>query len=330
MMHKQSTDLVVLWRVYEHCNLACAFCGYSRELDRARAVAQVDRTLAFARLLAEYQRSHRRRVLVSWLGGEPLLWRDLPVLSQAVKQLGLGLSVTTNGVPLASPTVRHSLIADYQEVTISVDGVGAFHDWCRNAPGLFEQIAANVAALDEENKAAGSPLRIKVNTILMCGNIADFEALCRQVAGWSVQELTFNQLGGRDRPEFYPANRLLPEQVERFAGELPGIRQRMQQLGLAIRGGERYLQRIASTSRGEAIAVDDCQPGRQFLFVDERGFVSPCSFTAESCGVSLDELQTAEDVAQLPVRFAQRRKSEQPPACHDCHSTQVFQKFACS
>jgi len=324
----QADHLVVVWRVFEYCNLGCDFCGYSTEIDRPRALADVERVLAFGEVLSEYCRSRGRRILVCWLGGEPLLWSELPKLSRKFHRgLGLQIGVTSNGIPLQSPTVRASLIADYAQLTVSIDGVGAFHDACRNAPGLYDHVRRGVAALHAEANAAGSPLLIKVNTILMRGNISGFEALCREVAEWGVRELTFNQLGGNDRPEYYPANRLLPEQVDQFARELPEIRERLGRVGLMIHGSERYLHRLACTARGRRIPIDDCEPGAWFLFIDEHDRIGPCSFTVQSYGVPLGEIVDPEDLDRLPEGFAGRRR-QRHTACEDCHSTQVFDKFA--
>ncbi|MEO2089373.1 MAG: radical SAM protein, partial [Gemmataceae bacterium] len=270
-----AADLVVLWRVFEHCNLACRFCGYSTSIRRPRIVADPELVLCFGKILGDYARAHGRSVAVSWLGGEPLLWPALPALSHQYRHtFGVGVGVTTNGEPLASPSVRASLDEDYSLVTVSADGVGGFHDTCRSSPGLFDRIKRSVCALRAEADADGSGLVFSVNTILMRGNVAEFERLCREVASWGVTELTFNQLGGNDRPEFYPDNRLLPEQVERFAAELPRVRAELGRLGLLIHGTDRYLHRLASTARGQPIPVDDCGPGRSFLFIDEHGRVS--------------------------------------------------------
>src|SRR5262245_13164528 len=109
-------DLVVVWRVYEPCNLGCHFCGYSRTVDRPRHVADPERLVAFAEVLADFQQATGRSVLVCWLGGEPLLWPALPKVSRVVRRLGLRLGVTTNGTPLAAPAVRDSLAADYDQL----------------------------------------------------------------------------------------------------------------------------------------------------------------------------------------------------------------------
>jgi MoaA/NifB/PqqE/SkfB family radical SAM enzyme len=322
-------EFIVVWRVTERCNLGCAFCGYSRHLRRPRAEADPRQVRAFGEVLAGYQAAAGRPVLVSWLGGEPLLWRPLRSLAAAFKtRLGLRLGVTTAGVPLASAEVRGHLADLYDEVTVSVDGVGPAHDRLRGAAGLYERLRAAVGELRRlADRQGGRPL-LRANTVFLRGNVTGLEALCRELASWGVQELTFNQLGGNDRPEFYPANRLLPEQADWLGRELPGIRRRVAPLGLLVRGGPRYLERIACTARGVAIPVEDCAPGRDFLFIDERGIAGPCGFTAAGYGVPLAEVATPADLARLPARFAERKRRQALAPCRDCHSTQVFEKFA--
>jgi MoaA/NifB/PqqE/SkfB family radical SAM enzyme len=319
-------ELVIVWRVWESCPLACHFCGYSRELNRPRLATDVPSIIAFAKVLRDVQQNHGRSILVSWLGGEPLAWSELARLSRILAhENGLSLGVTTNGLPLESPRVRASLLADYEQVTVSIDGLAAFHDRVRATPGLFDRIGAAMAHLRSEDPSGR--LWRRANTVLMRGNIGTFAQLCELLADWGFHELTFNQLGGNERPEFYPANRLLPEQIGRFADELPRIRRRMADRGLIIRGGRRYLDRIAATSRDNKIAVDDCHPGRRFLFIDPLGRISPCSFTSDCYGVPISQVNSAEAFLELPDRLRAMQLARRVAACDDCHATHVFDKF---
>ena len=149
-------------------------------------------------------------------------------------------------------------------------------------------------------------------------NIEQIEAMCLELAKWGFVELTFNQLGGNDRPEFYSANRLLIEQVEAFRERLPEVRARMAELGLAIQGSAHYLERIATTTNGLLISIDECWPGSTFLFVDERGRMSPCSFTGELYGIDIGEIQNSHDLDELPARFRTMRLRSHCGACTDC------------
>ena len=321
-------SLVVVWRISEQCGLACPFCAYSRELPRARALADPAQVLAFGARLGAYAAASGRSVLVSWLGGEPLDWKPLAELSRTFKhEFGLRVGVTTNGMALRSETVRRSLAVDYDEVTFSIDGVGALHDRLRGAPGLYQRLANGIRALRHMADKSGAGPRLKVNTVLMRDNLEQFEALCVEVAAWGVEELTFNALGGNDRPEFHPQHRLCPQQLAWLRAALPGIRARVAPLGMRISGSGAYFDRLETAAHGIAVPVADCGPGQRFLFIDERGVAAPCSFTGGGYGVSIDELIAPRDIEHLPRRFALLRQAAILAPCRDCLSTQVFGKF---
>ena len=100
------------------------------------------------------------RILVSWLGGEPLLWTPLTELTVTFqRRFGLDLSTTTNGTTLASPSVREHLLHYYRELTVSVDASGLAHDKLRGSPGLFSRLRRSVMAFAEERAAQRADLR---------------------------------------------------------------------------------------------------------------------------------------------------------------------------
>jgi MoaA/NifB/PqqE/SkfB family radical SAM enzyme len=96
--------------------------------------------------------------------------------------------------------------------------------------------------------------------------------------------------------------------------------------GVIRRFGE--IDRIRASASDTAIPVADCHPGERFLFVNEAGLVSPCSFTSGAYGVPVSELDGAESMIGLPRRFARARHERNLAVCEDCQSTQVFEKFA--
>ena len=329
MENSNSRPLVVVWRVTELCNLGCRFCGYSRHLRWPRQAAHPEQVLAFGALLRDYQAESGRDVLVSWLGGEPLLWPPLMELSHTFKQeFKLHLGVTTNGTRLDSARIRERIVNDYDQITISLDGVEDWHDSYRDAPGLYARLGATIRKLRQARADTGHGPLIRVSTILTRENLAGFEALCRDCAAWGVEELTFNPLGGQSRPDFYAGHCLLPEHISWFVQELPRLREQMAQMGLKICGGQDYSNRIVSSIRGIPVPVADCKPGVQFLFIDERGLVGPCSFTLHRYGYPLAGFKSVQDLVRLPARLAERKRSEMLTPCRDCLSTQVFGKFA--
>ena len=320
--------MVVVWRVTERCNLACKFCSYDRDLARARNDADPQLVLSFGTVLAEYQHATGDSVLVSWLGGEPLLWAPLTDLTRTFRQdYGLRISTTTNGTCLGSARIRAHLLEYYSELTVSVDALGPLHDQLRGWPGAFVTLERYITDLADQKRLHRHGPVLRANVVLMRGNIADFEPLCVRLASWGIEEITFNQLGGKDRPEFYPDHRLLPQQAEDLAAQLPDLRNRLMAMGLRLRGSDVYARRIQATSRGERFPVHDCHPGQCFLFINELGRVAPCSFTASLFGIPAAEIASASDLRNVPRRFSELRRQRLSPVCEDCHSTQVFEKF---
>lgn len=319
--------MIVVWRVVDSCNLACGFCAYDKRLGFPRSQAAPADILRFASVLAEHQAETGDRVLLSWLGGEPLRWQPLQALTHAVRGLGLAVSATTNGTTLGSPALRQHLCETYKELTISVDGFAAFHDPSRGWAGGFEKLRRWVPQLKTEARVLGSKLRLRANVVLMHQNVSDFAALCEELAEWGIVEITYNQLGGRDRPDFHPQHRLTRADVDALERVLPAIRQSLAARGVVLVGGEQYLARIRASTEGEPIPVADCDPGGSFLFIDEKGRVSPCSFTTEDYGIDIGSLHSAADLAALPARFRLLQQAARSTQCNDCLSTQVCGKF---
>jgi MoaA/NifB/PqqE/SkfB family radical SAM enzyme len=323
--------MIVVWQVTEHCNLACPFCRYDRNFGGKRREADPAAIQTFGRHLAEYQRETGRAVLVSWLGGEPLLWKPLQEISKHYcRCLGLRVATTTNGTTLGSQAMRRHLLEDYSELTVSVDAPGSVHDQLRGSDRLYATLAKNVRALANENQERGSVLRLRANIVLMQKTIGSFSQLCAELAEWGITEISFNQLGGNDRPEFYPDNRLRPEDLVVFENNLPGLRAKLSRQGVKLLGTAGYLRRMNASSRDEPVMISDCRPGRDFLFIDIEGRIAPCSFTSETSGIPTAEIESFKDLVHLAPRFASGIAKCRPTACNNCLSTRVFEKFTVS
>ena len=320
--------MIVVWRVTQRCNLSCPFCGFDRRLDRVRRDADVEMVARFGALLSEYQRATGDRVLVSWMGGEPLLWPPLRELTEHfTRRLGLHVSTTTNGTPLGSSVVRDHITEHYSELTISVDGIGVVHDDLRGWRGGFAHLRRVIPMLVTERQTHGRGPLLRVNVVLMRDTVSEFERLCSELANWGIDEITFNQLGGDDRPEFFEAHRLLASDVEWLSANVPRVRNDLGSRGVRLNGTEGYLGRLIATASRQRIPVADCRPGEQFLFIDELARVAPCSFSTRDYGIQLDEIDTWEALEQLPRRFSTMRSASRAACCDDCHSTHVFEKF---
>lgn len=318
-------DLVVVVRVNTDCSLSCAYCGFSRDLQRKTSTIRQETLEGLGQSLASYQTSNNRRALVSWLGGEPFQWAGwLEWTRNYVEKYNLAVSITTNGLALGNSELRAKALRWFDEITISLDGFSDDHDRMRKSPGLFERLRATIESIVKERDGFKPLLRI--NSVLTHDNIARFGNFCRQVGRWGVDELTFNQLGGNDRPDYFHQCRLTPADLSSLVACMPAIQAQSEFFGLRVCSSPEYLNRLVATTQSRRLPILDCSPGTRFLFVDENGYIGPCSFTAHQLGIHMTDMVDA-GVSKLPEVFRQKLSEVKPTACMDCHATHVFRKF---
>jgi sulfatase maturation enzyme AslB (radical SAM superfamily) len=200
-----SYDLIVIWRVLDHCNLQCPFCEFSRDLQFSRTQTDSKDVIRFARVLGEYSRQTNQKLMVSWMGGEPFLWKDIFAVSEQLKQEhGLHISVTTNGTFLSNRDFTEQICRLFDELTVSIDGYGSLHDRIRRSDGLFEGILEGLRHMNELRATTSSPLKtIRVNSIMTSASIRGSEFFCHQLAAAGVDEISFNQLIADKSSELY-------------------------------------------------------------------------------------------------------------------------------
>ena len=191
----------MVWELTLACNLKCLHCGSTAggrrdaELSPAEALA----------LCEDLKRSGARGVAL--MGGEPLLRKDFFEIAARVRELGMELSVITNGtVPGEEVFARLAALAP-RAVAVSLDAADpALHDRIRGVPGAF----AKSFAFIERCLKAGLP--VSVITTVHKLNLKELPALRDLLKGrgiaWQVQ--TAGAEGGRfsrdlllDREEFY-------------------------------------------------------------------------------------------------------------------------------
>jgi MoaA/NifB/PqqE/SkfB family radical SAM enzyme len=319
--------VIVLWRITERCNFACGFCAYDRRLKRPRAEVSEADALRLGAVLAAYGRASGQRVMISWLGGEPLLWAPLFAVSESLRADGLAISLTTNGSLLHLPDIQERLLATVDELTVSVDAGQGLHDRLRGFDGAWRRCREGVSALRHARTARGGGPKLRANVVLMRSTLPEFESLCADLADWGVDEITFNQLGGRDRPEFFPAERLTPGDIAELRSYVDHLKGPLAERGVRLCAAPRYLDRLDAAAVGDPWPVDECGMGQDFLFIDEAGLIAPCSFSTAEYGVPKKGVHTAADLDRLPTQFRAAKKKTPCATCADCPSTQVSAKF---
>lgn len=125
-------DSVALYLTHA-CNLHCRYCFNDAGPRHRDELSTAEWTIIIDDIAAAGVRH------VDFLGGEPLLRPDLLALASRARRRGLNTALITNGT-LVSESVAPGIAAHFDDVQVSIDGVGAVNDRLRGA-GSFQRAA---------------------------------------------------------------------------------------------------------------------------------------------------------------------------------------------
>jgi len=119
------------------CNLQCVHC-YRDETKAFRDELSVEEMIALFEQFKAFVDKRGMEGLITFGGGEPLLRRDLGLLSRVAHSMGLAVRIISNGV-LSAKQAEYLAEWGIRLVQVSLDGATAeVHDRVRGA-GMFEK-----------------------------------------------------------------------------------------------------------------------------------------------------------------------------------------------
>jgi len=212
----------VVWELTLGCNLKCLHCGSTAGGKRARELS----TAEALTICGDLKKAGCRGVAL--MGGEPLLRKDFFRIAARIRELGMDLSVITNGTIHGEEIFENLKKLQPRAVAVSLDAAEpVLHDRIRGMKGAFEKSSAFIERCLKEG------LPVSVITTVHKLNISELSALRDLLKGrgiaWQVQ--TAGAEGGRfsrdlllDPEEFYAVG-LFVEACRReyTAEELPVI-----------------------------------------------------------------------------------------------------------
>jgi radical SAM protein with 4Fe4S-binding SPASM domain len=242
--------------------------------------------------------------------GEPLLSPHLLDMVRHAAQRGIHVDFNTNGVLLDRALARRLVAAGLGSLRVSLDGAtpGTYEDVRHGTrrmprPGQLERVVANLRALVEERRAAGSARPdVGVVFVAMRRNVDELPALVRLAADIGVDEVRVQNLShtfsDTDPSGEYAEIRRYAEEEALFTD--PGAAARARERFAAARAeGERLglpVRLPAVDGDGPATGRGD-DPGCRWpwdgAYVTHRGDVQPCCMVMGSDRATLGRLDEA-------------------------------------
>ena len=177
-----------------------------------------------------------RPMHVSLVGGEPMMrHRELDRILPALSEMGVFSMVVTSGV---IPIPAHWMEIPRMRVAVSVDGLPEHHD-IRREPATYDRILKNIAGR-----------KINVHWVITRPMLARAGYLEEYVAFWNARPEVdhiwvslYSPQMGEESPE-----RLMPDDRERIAKELPPLREEISETADPGRHGSRLCESAAESA----------------------------------------------------------------------------------
>ena len=266
-----SAPLTVNWTLSYACNFSCRHC-YSR--GQTRKELPVERVLDIARELAAC-----RVAFVNFGGGEPLIYPHLIEVAKTCTNLGLGVTMNSNGWLLNKEAARAVAGAGFRSVGVSIDGATPeVHDNFRSRPGSFER-AFN--ALDNLREA-GVPST--VSTVIFRDNLSRYREIVKKAAehGATTVYLHNFKCSGRGMENREELD-LSPEAWRDFYKDALSWKEHAP---AALAFDDPILALLGRPEQG---AVKGSTCGKLSLHIEPDGDTTPCGFIPLSLGNILED-----------------------------------------
>jgi MoaA/NifB/PqqE/SkfB family radical SAM enzyme len=253
---KPASPRILYIEVTKRCNAACSFCPYWQDERRGELE---DYAPIVARL---------RPFCVTFTGGEPLLRPDMPELVAKVTALKPRpyTALLTNGWLLSTERAQQLREAGCEQISISIDHVGARHDERRRLPGLFARLEQQMPEL----RAIGFD-RININSIIMRSNLDEILALADLARAWGVT-ISFSA---------YSAMKTKSDDEMITAADLPQLRAVIAELRRKKHDGHIitshfYLDHLEEFFLNGGVGARCKAAGNAFMHLDPWGYVKIC------------------------------------------------------
>ena len=135
----------LFWECTLRCNLACRHCGSDCLKDIQSSEMPIEHFLPVLDEIAQHQPP--RSIMVSTVGGEPLVRKDLIECGRQITSRGFHWGLVTNGHLLDREMLARLTNAGLDSISVDIDGVKDDHNWLRNSTDSFDRAMRAVDAI---------------------------------------------------------------------------------------------------------------------------------------------------------------------------------------
>lgn len=264
------------------CNLKCLFCDYwNRHVKEKRPELS---TAEFKDVIDDFFRIGASGI--GFMGGEPLLRKDLSELIRYASGKGMTTATTTNGYLLNDENLEAVMHSGLEMLTVSIDGTNAeIHDKIRGVQGSFQKAVDAVRKIDQYRKKNNISIMLGVSTCINLQNIDYILNMPDFVKSLGVDHNNFmgiETMGLVDRATMRKKSvEFNKDDASKFDKVIDGLAAYKKKYGF-IDNSFGGLELMKKQFRNEFLPIT-CYAGNTTYYVDCYGDIYPCLAYMEMC-----------------------------------------------
>jgi radical SAM protein with 4Fe4S-binding SPASM domain len=251
---------------------------------------------------------------IYFLGGEPLMRKDIFELAEYARDHGVFTMMSTNGWFMTPEVANRLEKVGFMHVRVSLDGATATtHDSIRGVKGSFGRAVKAVRILKETNIP-----RIGISPTVLSENVEEIPTLIELGLELGVDEMQLVQLCARGRG--VQAQAATVDQLVRLRDIFTEYKDRLVgKLNLTATEGISLEESLDTQNSSSLPDFWGCPAGRTCLAIEAEGTIQPCILYKASAG-NIRERSLVEIWEKSPL-FNQMRTPDKE--CISCRFVKV-------
>lgn len=249
-----------IWQITNICNYSCSYCIFASGPNRIHGELTTQEAV---RVVNELCKSGFYYLKIT--GGEPTTRRDLPTIISAVGDAGISFDLSTNASQISPELLTALKRTRPQFVHISLDGGTAEVQSKMRGPNTFSKTTNGIRLLASED------IRIRIGTVIGLNNQGELERIVTLACELGADEIVFSRLipAGRIKGDTSHSSTLSDLELSDIIESLRC------QFGREIVIQDHFSNECSYRS-------ERCPGGDRFIYIDNFGRISPCTWASDN------------------------------------------------
>ncbi|MBQ3494950.1 MAG: dephospho-CoA kinase [Clostridia bacterium] len=252
----------VLWEITSLCNYQCVYCIFSCSSQRQQNELSTKQAKKVIKQLKENNFSY-----IKFTGGEPFVRQDMIKILKYASKKGFDMDISTNASLISSKLAKQLAKIKLKYVHISLDGYNQQSHELVRGKNTFSRTINGIKKLVE------SGVKTRLGCLIYKNNQDHLEDVVKFAAKLQTQEIIFSFME--------PIGRLNKE--SELISDLSGV----QAENILAEIKQKYKNQIKvsysfANSNEKTLCDTKCPALSKFMFIDNLGFVSPCTWLVDN------------------------------------------------